>query len=61
MEWLGKGREAQAVTMVEEEEEVNGEVVREEMEGWRWGQGLRAGVWALGWGMSVVGIWGDGF
>lgn len=46
---------------MEREEEVNGEVVREEMEGWRWVQGIRGGLWAVGWGMSIVGIWGDGF
>lgn len=52
----GEGRESRRGM-----EEVNGEVVREEMEAWRWGQAVRSAVWGLGWGMSVVGIWGDGF
>ncbi|MCJ1307621.1 hypothetical protein MMC25_001268 [Agyrium rufum] len=44
-----------------EEEEVNGEVVREEMVGWRKREIVR-GTWAgLGFLMGVVGIWGDGY
>ena len=45
----------------EEEEEVNGEAVREEIEGWRREERLRAGVWGVGWAMCVVGIWGDAY
>lgn len=44
----------------EDDGRVNGEVVRERVEGWRWGQGVRGGVAAVAWGMCVVGIWGDG-
>ena len=57
---LEEGRSASWAKARAESGEVNGEVVREEMEGWRWGQVLRGGLWAVGWGMSVVGIWGDG-
>ncbi|KAL8632549.1 hypothetical protein Q9189_001701 [Teloschistes chrysophthalmus] len=46
--------------MATEEGDVNGEVVREGMEGWRVKQAWKAGVWGLGWGMAVVGVWGDG-
>ena len=42
------------------EEEVNGEEVRQRMEGFRMGQVVRTGVAGLGFAMSVVGIWGDG-
>jgi hypothetical protein len=40
--------------------DVNGEVVREDMERWRVGQYARAGVWGVGWCMGLVGLWGDG-
>lgn len=43
-----------------DEGSVNGEVVREGMEGWRAKQAWKAGIWGLGWGMAVVGVWGDG-
>lgn len=43
-----------------DDEEVNGEGVKREVERWRAVQGLRAGVSALGFGMAVLGIWGDG-
>ena len=43
-----------------DEGNVNGEVVREGMEGWRAKQGWKAGIWGVGWAMAVVGIWGDG-
>ncbi|KAL8679049.1 MAG: hypothetical protein Q9186_004636 [Xanthomendoza sp. 1 TL-2023] len=45
---------------VNEEGNVNGEVVREGMEGWRVKQGIKAGIWGVGWFMAVVGMWGDG-
>ncbi|MCJ1338431.1 hypothetical protein MMC09_003719 [Bachmanniomyces sp. S44760] len=44
-----------------EEEDVNGEVVREGIERWKFGQIARTGLSGLGFAMSVVGIWGDGF
>ena len=40
-------------------EDVNGEVVRREMEGWGRRMGLRAAAWAIGWGVGLVGVWGD--
>ncbi|KAI9793680.1 MAG: hypothetical protein M1816_007575 [Peltula sp. TS41687] len=39
----------------------NGEEVRKNMEQFRLAQGVRAGIAGLGFLMSVVGIWGDGF
>ena len=61
MEWMLRNEN----TVVREEElredDVNGEVVREAMEVWRRGQFIKAGVTGLGFAMSVVGIWGDGF
>lgn len=44
---------------VSDEGNVNGEVVREGMNGWRVKQGVKAGVWSVGWAMAVVGLWGD--
>lgn len=44
---------------IAEEGNVNGEVVREGMEGWRVKQGIKAAVWGVGWTMAVVGLWGD--
>lgn len=41
-------------------EGVNGEVLREGMETWRGRQIFRGCVWGLAWGMSMVGLWGDG-
>ena len=43
------------------EEDVNGEVVREVMMGWRRGQIIRTGINLVGFAMSIVGLWGDGF
>ncbi|KAI4159273.1 MAG: hypothetical protein LQ346_009114, partial [Caloplaca aetnensis] len=45
---------------VAEEGNVNGEVVRQGMEGWRVKQGIKAAVWGFGWALAVVGLWGDG-
>ena len=39
---------------------LNGEVVREGMERWRGRQVLRGVGFAVAWGISVVGLWGDG-
>lgn len=44
----------------EMEEEVNGEEVRQQMEGFKMSQIIRTGVAGLGFAMSTVGIWGDG-
>ena len=44
-----------------EAENINGEMVREGMERWRAAQWARTGVAGMGFAMSVVGIWGDGF
>ncbi|MCJ1353757.1 MAG: hypothetical protein MMC33_003744 [Icmadophila ericetorum] len=43
------------------EQEINGESVKEEMEHWRRVQMVRGGVWGLGFGMSIVGLWGDAY
>ncbi|KAL8920408.1 MAG: hypothetical protein Q9208_006289 [Pyrenodesmia sp. 3 TL-2023] len=45
---------------IADEGNVNGEAVREGMEGWRVKQGVKAAVWGFGWALAVVGIWGDG-
>jgi autophagy-related protein 33 len=42
------------------EEDVNGEEVREQMEGFMMTQIVRTVVAGIGFAMSVVGIWGDG-
>ena len=39
----------------------NGEEVKQHMEEFRIAQAVRAGIASLGFVMSVVGIWGDGF
>lgn len=46
--------------VAEEGGALNGEVVREGLEGWRIKQGVKAGVWGVGWAVAVVGLWGDG-
>ncbi|KAI9825095.1 MAG: hypothetical protein M1832_001415 [Thelocarpon impressellum] len=45
----------------EDETTRNGEEVRRGMEGWGVFQAVRAGVSGLGFGMSVAGLWGDGY
>lgn len=47
-------------TSDEGEEEINGEEVRSAMEGFKFSQSVRAGISAVGFAMSVVGLWGDG-
>ncbi|KAH8676763.1 hypothetical protein BGZ60DRAFT_265531 [Tricladium varicosporioides] len=47
-------------TVSEGEEDVNGEEVREQMEGFMMSQVARTAIAAVGFAMSVVGIWGDG-
>lgn len=42
-------------------EEVNGEEIRKAMEAFRFSQSIRTLLSGLGFAMSVVGIWGDGF
>ncbi|KAI9715666.1 MAG: hypothetical protein M1812_005818 [Candelaria pacifica] len=44
-----------------EDEDVNEEQVRQGMERWKIVQSARAGISGFGFGMSIVGIWGDGF
>ena len=39
---------------------LNGEVVRDGMERWRGKQMARGLVFAAGWVVTVVGLWGDG-
>jgi len=42
------------------EEEVNGEVIRGQIEGFKTSQMIQAAVSGVAFVMSVVGIWGDG-
>lgn len=42
------------------DDDVNGEEVREEMEGFMLTQVIRTCIAGVGFTMSVVGIWGDG-
>lgn len=57
-----KDYESAGLASSEEEvdDNVNGEEVREEMEGFMKSQVIRTVVAGLGFAMSVVGIWGDG-
>lgn len=65
-EGKGKGKERMREESWSEDEEwieregVNGEAVREGIERWRARQGWKAAVWGVGWGLAVLGIWGDG-
>ncbi|KAF2803627.1 uncharacterized protein BDZ99DRAFT_427077 [Mytilinidion resinicola] len=45
---------------VETPEDLNGEQVRQAVEGMRYTEGMRAAVSGLAFAMGVVGIWGDG-
>ncbi|EFQ28774.1 uncharacterized protein GLRG_03918 [Colletotrichum graminicola M1.001] len=49
-----------AATAAEEEEALNGEEVRSEVEGFRKTQLVQSAIASLGFLLSVVGIWGDG-
>ena len=52
---------SRASTLCEDlEDDVNGEEVREEMEGFMLTQIVRTCVSGMAFAMSVVGIWGDG-
>lgn len=42
------------------DDEVNGEEVRQQMEGFQQSQILRTAIAGIGFMMSVIGIWGDG-
>ena len=53
-------RDSEGTSGEELEEEVNGEEVRVQMEGFRFNQIVRTAVAGVGFAMSVVGIWGDG-
>ena len=50
----GRGRSGQEVR-------INGEVVRDTLEGWTRVLGWQGVVWGVGWAMGTVGIWGDGY
>ncbi|EPE35491.1 hypothetical protein GLAREA_11190 [Glarea lozoyensis ATCC 20868] len=54
------GASDQSEEEVEEVEEVNGEEVRERITGFMKSQVLRTAISAVGFAVSVVGIWGDG-
>lgn len=58
--WKGKGKTEGEEMEEWEVEGMNGEVLREGMEAWRSRQMIRTGIWGLGWGMCVLGLWGDG-
>lgn len=60
-EVLGHDNNSEGTLSGEElEDEVNGEEVREQMEGFMTSQVIRTVVAGIGFAMSVVGIWGDG-
>jgi len=60
-EVLGHDSNSEGTQSGEElEDDVNGEEVREQMEGFMTGQVIRTVVAGLGFAMSVIGIWGDG-
>lgn len=60
-EVLGHDSNSEGTMSGEEmEEEVNGEEVRHQMEGFKLSQIVRTGIAGLGFAMSIVGIWGDG-
>ena len=52
--------EAGNATPESDDEELNGETVREGMEKWRGKMMLRTGMWGVAWTLCTVGIWGDG-
>lgn len=53
-------RDSEGTVSETEEEEVNGEEIRERMKGFTTGQLVRTAIAGVGFAMSVVGIWGDG-
>lgn len=58
---LGHDSNSEATLSGEElDEDVNGEEVRQQMEGFMTSQIARTVVAGLGFAMSVIGIWGDG-
>ena len=61
-EWWN-GREEKKTSNKEDgfgEMEVNGEVVRDQMEGWQRALRWKGLAWGIGWTLGLVGIWGDG-
>jgi autophagy-related protein 33 len=44
----------------EAEEDINGEEVRDAMEGFKLSQSVRTVITAVAFAMSLVGLWGDG-
>ncbi|KAJ5495093.1 hypothetical protein N7539_000209 [Penicillium diatomitis] len=53
------GKKEEDLVVVESEEDVNGESVREEMKMERWLQRARTWIVGVGFAMGVVGLWGD--
>ena len=43
----------------EDEDDVNGEVVRREVEKGQAQEAVRTGFWGLGFALGVIGLWGD--
>jgi autophagy-related protein 33 len=54
------GEEMEVEEEEKEEEEINGEEVREQMEGFQQRHMMRTAIAGIGFMMSVIGIWGDG-
>lgn len=48
----GRGRSGQ-------EMRINGEVVRDSMNGWTKVLAIQGAVWGVGWAMGTVGLWGE--
>jgi autophagy-related protein 33 len=60
-EVLGNDTNSEGTMSGEEmEDEVNGEEVRQHMEGFKLNQIVRTAFAGVGFAMSVVGMWGDG-
>lgn len=59
-EVLGASDRESETSGEEADDDVNGEEVREEMEGFILTQVIRTAIAGVGFAMSVVGIWGDG-
>jgi autophagy-related protein 33 len=60
-EVLGHDSNSEGTLSGEEmDDEVNGEEVRQQMEGFKLSQIVRTSIAGIGFAMSVIGIWGDG-
>ena len=57
---LSESWDVEAGNATPEDDDVNGEAVREGMEKWQGKMVLRTGFWGLAWVLCTVGLWGDG-